>query len=212
MEKSQLRVPQDLLNRNTRIYEAGEVIFREGEPGNTMFILLKGQVDILKRTDKGANRQLATLAQGDIFGEMSLMDSLPRSASAIAKVNTEVLAIQEDGFVRLLEKNPQFGLKLMKGLSKKLRTANKIISDFSFSLNKWVLSGLQTYGKEKGEKISLGWKFYRKDFEKWSTLHLGITIRELYAVLTQLRSSGLIWMSGNTEEIVLKPEGMTAGS
>ena len=173
-----------------------------------MFILLKGQVDILKRTEKGVNRQLASLIQGEIFGEMSLLDTLPRSASAMAKANTEVLAIQEDGFIRLLEKNPQFGIKLMKGLSKKLRTANKIISDFSFSLNKWVLSGMQSYAREKSEKISLGWKFYRQDFEKWSTLHLGITVRELYTVLTQLRNSGVVWISGNNEEIVLKPEGM----
>lgn len=210
MERNQLKVPQDLYNRNTRVFETGEFIFREAEPGDTMFIVLSGQVEILKRTTRGANRQLALLNQGDIFGEMSLLDTLPRSASAVAKERTEVLAIQEDGFEKLLARNPQFGIKLMKSLSKKLRTANKVISDFSFSLNKWVLTGLQTYAKERGEKIQLGRKFARRDFEKWASLHLGITVRELYPVLTHLRRAGMLWVSGNNEEMVLKPEGQNA--
>ena len=208
MEKNQLKVPQDLLNRNTQVYESGEFVFKEGEIGNTMYILLKGQVDILKRTEKGVNRQLASLAPGEIFGEMSLLDTLPRSASAISKGVSEVLAIQEEGFLRLLGKNPQFGVKLLRGLSKKLRVANSVISDFSFSMNKWVFTGIQNFVREKGEKIPLGWKFTRRDFEKWASLHLGVTTRELYAILTQLRNSGVLWVSGNNEEMVLKQEGM----
>lgn len=199
-----LRVPQELMKRNTLTYQAGEKIFTEGEPADTMFIVIKGQVEILKRTATGANRQLALLNSGDIMGEMALLDKLPRSATAIAKVPTELLSIREEGFLTLVSKNPEFGLKLMKGLSKKLRIANKHIAEYNFSLTKWVWSGMDSFAREKGERISAGFKIDRREFEIWAGLHLGITIRDLHSVFQQLVKTGQIWISSNKFDIVVK--------
>ena len=67
----------------TRAVKKGEVIFKEGDLGTEMFILQEGQVEILK-TLQGVDEQLAVLEKGDFFGEMSLLEDLPRTASARA--------------------------------------------------------------------------------------------------------------------------------
>lgn len=208
-QQSSLRVPQELLKRNTVVYPTGEFIFREGEPGDTMFIVLKGAVEILKRTDNGSQRQLALLKPGDIMGEMALLDDKPRSATAVAKQFTELLSIQEEGFLLLVSKNPQFGLKIMRSLSKKIRDANALISDFSFSLSKWVYSGIETFAKEQGLRVSAGWRMGKTAFEEWATHRLGVTLREIQSVLFQLRKAGVIWV-GNNDELLLKTNGQSA--
>jgi CRP/FNR family cyclic AMP-dependent transcriptional regulator len=100
----------------------GDEIVREGDAGDDMFIVQSGQVRISKRQ---ANREvvLATLNKGDFFGEMSLLESLPREATAKAVGEVRLLVLSRGGLLLRLRRDPTFALEMLSHLSSRLRTA-----------------------------------------------------------------------------------------
>lgn len=102
-------------------YRKGEVIFEEGSRGEHAYVILSGQVDIVRKTRDGES-VLRTLGKGEIFGEMALVDNLPRSASAVSREDdTLLVAINHAYFVYLVGQQPAFALILLKAMSLRLR-------------------------------------------------------------------------------------------
>ena len=99
---------------------AGGVIFREGEQADELFVIKSGYVRI-----QIGNRMVAELTAGDIFGEMALIDSEPRSATAVAITDVELVPITEKQFLFLVGQTPHFALKVMRTLAQRLRVTNK---------------------------------------------------------------------------------------
>lgn len=114
------RFPQEQI----KTYEDGETLFLEGDDTREMYIVRSGCVLVSKRTQHG-EIHLATLNKGDFVGEMSLLETLPRSATARAKGRTEVLAIHPGGFLLKIRRDPTFAFEIMQTLSKRLRTTNE---------------------------------------------------------------------------------------
>lgn len=83
-------------------FEKNQVIFKEGDPGDAVYLIVHGMVDIRKGVMSGAPKSLATLTRGDIFGEMALFDDSPRMAEAFAHSPVEVIAIDREEFNRRL--------------------------------------------------------------------------------------------------------------
>jgi CRP/FNR family transcriptional regulator, cyclic AMP receptor protein len=100
----------------------GNDIVREGDVGHDMFIVQSGQVRISKQTAHG-EVVLATLNKGDFFGEMSLLESLPRDATARAVGEVQLLALSRGGLLFRLRRDPTFALEMLKHLSSRLRVA-----------------------------------------------------------------------------------------
>ena len=84
-------------------YEENKVIFEEGEPGDSAYLIVRGQVEIRKGMKTSNPQTLATLMKNDIFGEMALFDDAPRMAEAIARTRVELVAIKRDEFNRRLD-------------------------------------------------------------------------------------------------------------
>ncbi len=101
----------------------GAYLFREGEPGNEMFVIQEGQVRI-STCAGGEEIVLATLGRGDFLGEMSLLEGLPRSADARAVGPTQVLVIGQGGLLMRIRRDPTFAFELMKRLSGRVRGLN----------------------------------------------------------------------------------------
>jgi CRP/FNR family cyclic AMP-dependent transcriptional regulator len=101
----------------------GDYIVREGDSGTDMFIIESGAVEISKRM---AGRQvvLGVLQRGDFFGEMSLLESLPREADARAVGETRVLVLSQGGLLLRLRRDPTFCLEMLHRLSGRLRELN----------------------------------------------------------------------------------------
>jgi CRP-like cAMP-binding protein len=99
---------------------AGGVIFREGEQADELFVIKFGYVRI-----QIGNRTVAELTADDIFGEMALIDSEPRSATAVAITDVELVPITEKQFLFLVGQTPYFALKVMRTLAQRLRVTNK---------------------------------------------------------------------------------------
>lgn len=104
-----------------QVYQKDQVIFREGDSGTQMYVISSGQVNITKLVD-GSEKFLKSLGQGEIFGEMALVDHLPRSASVIAaQDDTLLLEIDHALFVYLVGQQPAFALIVLKAMSHRLR-------------------------------------------------------------------------------------------
>jgi len=102
-----------------RDFKAGDVIFRRGDPAHELFIVQSGEVEI-----RLGNRVLETLPQYRIFGEMALIDSAPRSATAIACSDAKLVPVSEKQFLFLISNTPYFALNVMRVMARRLRAAN----------------------------------------------------------------------------------------
>jgi CRP/FNR family transcriptional regulator, cyclic AMP receptor protein len=104
----------------TRRVRAGGVIFREGEQATELFVIKSGYVRI-----QIGNKTMTELASDSIFGEMALIDNEPRSATAIALTDVELVPVSEKQFLFLVSQTPYFALKVMRTLAQRLRVMNK---------------------------------------------------------------------------------------
>lgn len=106
---------------NARDYQSGTVIFAQGTPGAVMYAIKSGSVAI-----EVDGHRVETLGPEEIFGEMALLEDEPRSATAVALVDTELVEIDRTKFYLLVRQNPHFALQLMRVLSDRLRQANAL--------------------------------------------------------------------------------------
>ena len=109
----------------------GEILFHEGETSKEMYIVVKGEIEVFKKTSAG-EVVLASLKRGDFVGEMSLLESLPRSATARAKGETKLLAIYPGGFLLKIRRDPTFAFEMLQTLSRRIRRMNEnLLSELS---------------------------------------------------------------------------------
>ncbi|HJZ13285.1 MAG TPA: cyclic nucleotide-binding domain-containing protein, partial [Acidobacteriota bacterium] len=104
-------------------FKKGIVIFSEGDLENEMFIIQNGKVRIYKNID-GFDQTLTVLEKGDFFGEMSVLEGMPRSASAEAEEDCELIKINSANFVAMIKSNVEIAIRIMRKLSLRLREAN----------------------------------------------------------------------------------------
>ena len=107
-----------------RQFSPGEVIFHEGDIGNEMYIIQEGQIEILRLGSRGP-RRLALLERGDFFGEMSILDELPRTATAAAVTDARLVEINGATFDEMLRANPEIAIRIMRKLSLRVRQADE---------------------------------------------------------------------------------------
>jgi CRP-like cAMP-binding protein len=107
-------------------FAAGEYIFREGDLGTEMYIISEGKVEILNRLGD-QDRVLAVLEKGDFFGEMSVLEDMPRAASARALTDTRLLQINGSTFDQMLQSNPEIAVRMMRKLSRRLRETDELL-------------------------------------------------------------------------------------
>ncbi len=107
----------------------GDYVFREGDLGTEMYIINEGKVEILNQV--GDEEQLlALLEKGDFFGEMSVLEDLPRAASARAATDVRLLQINGSTFDQLLQGNPEIAVRMMRKLSRRLRETDELLKGF----------------------------------------------------------------------------------
>lgn len=113
--------PQDPLNpiEKYQSFSRGEIIFREGEPGDHLYIVAEGQVDIV-----ADGQILETVETGGILGELALIDDKPRSAQAVARTDSMLAPVTRQHFLTLVQRTPLFALQVMRVMAERLRRAN----------------------------------------------------------------------------------------
>ena len=120
-------------------FKRKQVVFREGDPGDCMYLIRWGSVGVFKDYGTRQQKQLATLVQGDYFGEMGLLDAEVRSATIVALDHQTVLdRIGEDEFAEFLSTNPAKVQDILSQLCKKLRHATQEYLEVCKSVNRSV--------------------------------------------------------------------------
>jgi CRP-like cAMP-binding protein len=112
-------------------YSKDSYIIREDEPGISLFIVRSGAVDVILEQRGGTPISLNTIKSGEFFGEVSLFDGKPRSATVIAKENTTIIEITREILLSQISKYPDIALKILGKMSQRLRRSDKIVKDFS---------------------------------------------------------------------------------
>lgn len=105
---------------HARTYHAGETIFLEGDIGRALFVLETGKVELTKRDDAGAQRKIFTVGPGEFFGEMALLEQLPRTASATAAERSRLYLLYRSKLDTLLASQPRIGATIMTHLAQLL--------------------------------------------------------------------------------------------
>lgn len=129
-EETLLQIDQVCIKMN---YQKGNIILFEHDEGNALFFIVKGEVKISRESDDGREVILSLIQDSDVFGEMSLLDGMPRSANVTAMEDTELYMIKREDFLELLNNHPDVSIALLEEITHRLREAGMRIK--SLSLN-----------------------------------------------------------------------------
>jgi CRP/FNR family transcriptional regulator len=113
-------------------FRRGEVIFREGEPTERLFLIESGRVKLSIGSQAGHELLIAVLGEGQIFGELAVIDRGPRAMDARAMEDTQVSALDADVFWMMLENRPAFARRLLELMARRLRRADQATQDLVF--------------------------------------------------------------------------------
>jgi CRP-like cAMP-binding protein len=117
-----LRVVAQALERQT--YFRGDRVFEINEQGDYLYLLVAGKIGITIEQDPSSTSYIATLGPGDNFGEMNLLDDLPRSATAQVLEDSTVLALEKSRLKCLIQSYPDISIGMLRSLSLRIREAN----------------------------------------------------------------------------------------
>lgn len=107
------------------LYEKGSIVFQQDAPGDTMYIIQSGVVEVSKKDDSGQKKVLALLEKGEFFGEMALLQDVPRTATVKTLKKTRLLPFTKKSLMRRIQTDPGVSLHLMKGLILQIQRANR---------------------------------------------------------------------------------------
>jgi len=111
----------------------GGVLFSEGDDGQTLYVIVEGKIKLGTRSGDGRENLLSILGPGEMFGELSLFDVGPRTATATAVTDTRLLALGHDKVIPWVTAHPEVSLQLLARLAQRLRRTNEVVSDLVFS-------------------------------------------------------------------------------
>ena len=136
-----------------RSYRHGETIYHKDDAGSTMYIIVDGTVKVSVPSEVGTEMILSILCKGDFFGELSLFDGKPRSATVSCVGSAEVLIIYRDDFLDFISKHPKIAVHIISSLSERIRRTDNLVEDVVFldipaRLAKKLLELSENYGKK----------------------------------------------------------------
>jgi CRP/FNR family transcriptional regulator, cyclic AMP receptor protein len=111
----------------------GHTLFREGEEGDRLFVLISGKMKLGTASGDGRENLLSILGPGDMFGELSIFDPGPRTSTATAVTDSKLLALSHDHVIGWIKQHPEVAIQLLGRLAQRLRRTNETLSDLVFS-------------------------------------------------------------------------------
>ncbi|HZL03050.1 MAG TPA: Crp/Fnr family transcriptional regulator [Cellulomonas sp.] len=118
---------------NPVAFARGDVLFHEGDPGDRLFVIRSGKIKLGRRSSDGRENLLSIQGPGEMFGELSLFDPGPRTATATVVADAELVELAHTDLVAWLELHPKVAKHLLKALAHRLRRTNEALADLVFS-------------------------------------------------------------------------------
>lgn len=148
-----------LLASTTRARAArGEELFREGEPGDRLFVITDGKIKLGRTSSDGRESLLAILGPGEMFGELSLFDPGARTATATAVADSELVGLGHDDLTAFLKQRPEVAVTMLSALARRLRRTNEALGDLIFTdvpgrVAKALLDLAARFGRQSDEGV-----------------------------------------------------------
>src|SRR5580692_2836696 len=185
-----------LFPRFGREFRAGEVLFREGESGEEMFVIQSGVVRITKHVG-GEERPLATLGRGEFVGEMAILNEKPRTATATVVEDAKLLVIGAKTLEMMISKNSEIALRLIKKLARRLDSADELVQILmNPDPEARVMLGLKRHAESFGQEGEAGEIVLHISAEELAT-EVGAKLAHVHDVLRRL---GRLHIAGVTQE------------
>ena len=197
LPESQLNVLTSMVTRKT--FARGTTIITAGGPTDSLYIVISGRLKVMMSDDEGREVILAILGSNEFFGEMSLVDDSPRSASVVAIEACELLSLAKRDFNKCLEDNFEMAMTVMRGLVKRLREADQKIGSLALMdvYGRVARLLLEMSEEVNGERIVVK-KLAKQDIAKM----IGASREMVSRVMKDLQSGGYIEV--RPEGIVLR--------
>jgi len=185
-----------------RRYRRNEVVFHQGDPGDSLYVIVAGSVKIVLPSPEGDEAIIATLRRGDFFGELALLDGAEHSASATALEPTETLVLSRDAFLRLVDAERGLRTALLSSLAGELRRLTRHVEELHFldlaGRLAMRLVNLATEAQPDGANdVRLAWPFTQSDLAAM----IGGTRQSVNRLLNELVDDGVIRLEG--DELVI---------
>jgi CRP-like cAMP-binding protein len=190
-----------------RSYKRGATVFHKDDAGSTLYIVKSGQVKISAPSPEGEEAILAILADGDFFGELSILDGKPRSATATAMEDTTAYALDRSDFLDLVRADPELAIEILATLSQRLRRTDVLLQDAFFldmpgRLAKQLLELADRQGVETDEGLMIDMRLTQHDLAS----AIGATRESVNRLLGHLQDEGLISISKQHIHILRKDD------
>lgn len=181
-----------LFLRVGREYRAGDVLFREGEAGEEMFVIQSGLVQVLKRVGQN-ERPLATMGRGEFLGEMAILNGKPRNATAVVLEDARCLVIDAPTLETMITRSPEIALRLVKKLARRLDSADEMIQILLLHPDPKarVMLGLKRHAEAYGEGTPQGVRIQVAPVDL--ARDVGVEEAQVRDVLVRLHRLRLAW-------------------
>lgn len=180
-------------------YRRGEEIFREGTPGDRLYVIGAGKVKLGHTAPDGREHLLAILGPGEILGEVSLYDPGPRTATATALAKTVVVELQHTDLLRVLDARPEISQHLLRSLAIRLRRTNDKVSDLIFSdVPGRVARALLELGARFGQQTDRGLRVTHDLTQEELAQLVGATRETVNKALAEFSSRGWLQLDGRS--------------
>jgi CRP/FNR family cyclic AMP-dependent transcriptional regulator len=195
LSDSELEALADRLGKRT--FGRGVIIFHKDSPGDTMYIIESGMVRIFILSESGQELSVRVYGTGEVFGELSMLDGLPRSAGAIAMEETQVLTLQREDFLELLEAYPRLAKGIVATLSARVRYTTQYAESLAFlDVGGRVAKRLLELADQRGVQTPEGTEISLQLTQSDLASLVGATREIVNRVLGAFRRQGLIAMDG----------------
>lgn len=198
-------IDQLLAHAHVVHYRQGRTIFLKASPGTGMMAVLKGRVRISAPSSDGREIVLNLIEQGEVFGEIALLDGKDRTADAIAQTDCELLVIERRNFVPFLKNNPEVSLRLLAVLCERLRRTTEQVEDMLFlDLPSRLAKKLLSLAATAGERTPAGLRIATRLSQRELGAMVGMSRESINKQLRHWQNDGVIIVAGGL--IVLKDE------
>ncbi|MCD6308034.1 MAG: Crp/Fnr family transcriptional regulator [Candidatus Latescibacteria bacterium] len=187
-------------------FRKDQIILLENEDGDTLFTILNGKVKVTTFSEHGKEVIFSILYAGDFFGDMSLLDGKPRSASVVAIEDSQVRMIRRSDFIRILEQHPRIALKLLEELTSRLRKADERIESLALLDVTGRIAGiLLQLADDKPEERQDGIVIKSRPTHQELANMAGTTRETVTRILKQLEIKDYIVIEGK-DIVIIDPE------
>ena len=181
----------------------GHTLFKEGDEGDRLYVVLEGKLKLGTTSIDGRENLLSILGPGEMFGELSLFDPEPRTATATAVTDAKLLALAHDQVIGLVTRHPQASLELLRRLAQRLRKSNEILADLVFAdvpgrVAKAIIDLGARFGQKKDDGLHVNHDLTQEELAQ----RVGASRETVNKALADFAARG--WVSLEPRAVVIK--------